>query len=314
MDKKSPVLFERYLSMQQPVAVSLPPTQSGAAPGQEIPGEIFGVPVSMGNYYFAKRVAWMFPRPWGASDLPETERENAVWESLIFHYEAYQRGIAPSEQEVESMINAFLKDEKQPFTRGGDPEAYRRWVVEKAREEPELFENQVRFLIQIRKLRDKLLQEQKVAVSEEEMRQVFLDEQNHVGGEMVVFDTKDEAQAFYEKVKSPKAWEKMKADGRQKVRPVSLMTLEAYMDLWSIPNDQMYAFHGMKLGSVGPPMPFGKQWCVYRLLDKRVGNLEDFQKGRDAYFKKVEMKKKYEGMKQQLEELKKAAQLKVFVK
>ena len=41
----------------------------------EAAGEIFGQPVSASNYYFAKRVAYMFARPWGAADLPEADRD-----------------------------------------------------------------------------------------------------------------------------------------------------------------------------------------------------------------------------------------------
>ncbi|MBI3011069.1 MAG: peptidyl-prolyl cis-trans isomerase [Candidatus Omnitrophica bacterium] len=282
-------------------------------PRQErVAGEIFGTPVSVGNYAFAKRVASMFPRPWGASDLPEAEREPAIWESLILHYEAFRRGVRATDEEVETMVNGLLRNYDRPFGRRDDPDAYRRWVVETLYEEVELFENQIRYLIQIQKLKDQMLQEQRTVADEEELRQEFLNEKHHVGGEMVTFDTQEDAQTFYEQVNDPKAWETMKAKGDSKVRPVSLMTLEAYMDLWGIPKDQMYAFHAMELGAVGPPMPFGKHWCVYRLLEKRTGDLKDFPAARDAYQKQVEMKKKYEALKRWIEQLKVSARLRVF--
>ena len=50
----------------------------------------------------------------------------------------------------------------------------------------------------------------------------------------------------------------------------------------------------MSLGSVGPPLPFGKKWGVFRLLEKRTGDLRDFPKARDHYSRHVEQKKKYQ--------------------
>ncbi len=147
----------------------------------------------------------------------------------------------------------------------------------------ELFENQIRYLLQNRKLKDQVFQEQRVIVTEEEVKQQFLNEKHHVGGELVVLDTKDEAEAFYEEAKDPIHWEAMKAQGTRRVRPVSLMNLQAIINLWGVPKEQIYAFHAMNLGSVGPPMPFGKKWGVFRLLEKRTGDLKDFPNERDAY-------------------------------
>ena len=291
------------------VAATSPPVES------EIAGEIFGVPVTRDNYYFAKLVANIFTRPWGAADLPEPEREAIVWENLILHYTAFERGIQVSAEEIEQAVNQLLKDEKQSFTRTSDPQAYKDWVKKTLNEDTELLENQMRYLITLRKLKDQVREEQQVVVSEQDMQQEFLNEQNHVGGEAVMFDSKDEAQAFYMKYKDPAAWEKMKASGEKNVRPVSLMTLEAYIDLWSIPKDQMYAFHSQEIGSVGQPMPFGpKQWAVYHLLEKRVGDLAEFPAHRDEYYRQLQVKKKYEALQQWVERRKADARLKVLIK
>ena len=289
---------------------SAPKPLPARSPDAPIAGVIFGVPVPASNYYFAKRVSYMFPHPW-EEHLSDADRERAIWEALILHYESFRRGVTVSDKDMEEKINAVLKNEKQPFTRSGDPAAYAAWVKETLREDVELFENQMRYLFQIDQLKDEIRRSLPVTATEEEMQQEFLNEKHHVGGEMVTFETKDEAQAFYERVKEPAAWEAMKASGQPQVKPVSLMTLEAYMDLWGIPKEQMYAFHAMALGSVGPPMPFGKQWCVYRLLDKRTGDLNDFPKERDAYEAQIKAKKRYEGLKKWIEELKGSAKLEI---
>ena len=287
------------------------PSASARPSGGPAAGLIFGVPVSVENYYFAKQVAYMFPRPWEEGLSPE-DRERVIWESLILHYESFRRGLSVSEEELEQWINQVLKEQGQSFKRSQDPAAYAAWVKDKVQEDVALFENQMRYLFQIDKLNNEMRQSLPVTVTEEEMRQEFLNEQNHVGGEMVTFDTREEAQAFYERVKEPSAWEAMKAGGEVQVRPVSLMTLEAYMDLWGIEKEPMYAFHAMEIGSVGPPMPFGKQWCVYRLLNKRIGNLEEFPAKRDGYYEQLKSKKQYEGLKQWIEDLKASAHLTVL--
>ncbi len=279
--------------------------------GEQSAGRIFGQSVPLGNYYFAKRVSYMFPRPW-EENASAADRERFIWEALILHFESFRRGIAITDEELEKRINNVLKGQKQAFTRKEDPAAYEKWVKESLNEDTSLFENQMRYLYQVDKLKDQMRESFSVSVTEEEMQQEFLNEQNHVGGEMVTFEQKAEAEAFYQKYKEPGAWEKMKEKGDPKVRPVSLMTLEAYMDLWGIPKAQMVAFHGLELGSIGEPMPFGKQWCVYRLLDKRVGDLTEFPKRRDEYVKQLTIKKQYEELKKWTESLKESAKLEIF--
>jgi hypothetical protein len=278
-----------------------------------VAGEIFGIPVSMGNYSFAKRVASIFPRPWGAADVSPVEREQLVWESLVLHYEGFRRGIAVSEEELDTTVDELLRDLGQSFRRRRDAEAYRRWVKATLHEDVELFETQMRYLVQIRKLKDQMFERQRVTVSEEEMQREFLNDQHHLGGELVVFSTKAEAEVFYEDVKQPSRWDAMKARGTPPVRTFSPMTLTAIIDLWGVSREQARRCHAMSLGSVGPPMPFGKQWAVVRLLEKRTGDLRDFPKARVRYLRKVERTKKYQALTQWIETLKQAAHPVTFV-
>ncbi|MCM8812139.1 MAG: hypothetical protein NC910_03700 [Candidatus Omnitrophica bacterium] len=308
------LLFAAVLSTSGPAEPVEDPSAADPA------GEIFGTPVPLSNYQFARRVTAMFPRPWGANSASAEEQERFTWENLILHFEGHRRGITVSDDELERQINEFLKGNKQTFTRRGDPDAYQKWVKEYIGETPDLFENQTRYLVQIAKVRDLIWNDVQVTVTEEEMQQEFLNEKHHVGGEMVIFDSREEAQAFYEKHKSRRAWEKMKAADRKKpekerrVRPVSTMTLEAYIELWGIPKEQIYAFHAGEIGSVAPPMPFGSsQWCVYRLLDKRSGDLADFPKERDRYREQIDYKNRLKAQRAKIDELIASANLKVFV-
>ncbi len=282
---------------------------SGPATGK-VAGYIFGAPVPSENYQFAKRVSSLFGP--GQERWSEADRERAVWEALILHYEAFRRGISATEEELEQRINQILRDNQRSFTRANDPAAYAQWVAETLQEDVALFEGQVQYLLQIDKLKDHIRGSLPVAVTEQEMQEEFLNEKHHVGGEMVVFDTPEEARALSERAQDPAQWEAMKAKGEPRVRPVNLMTLEAYIHLWEVPKEQIYAFHAMDIGSVGPPMPFGTQWCVYRLLEKRTGDLKDFPRERESYHQQLKLKKQYEGLQRWIEELKASAQLKVL--
>lgn len=89
--------------------------------------------------------------------------------------------------------------------------------------------------------------------------------------------------------------------------------LTAIIDLWGVPGEQIHALHAMRLGSVGPPIPFGKQWGVLRLLEKRTGDLRGFPKERAHYVRKVERKKEYQALQQWIEALKQTARPAIFV-
>jgi len=297
-----------FSTLGRPISTAKPAADASPEPAA---GRIFDRPVPVANYYFAKRVLYTFPRPW-EENLEPAVRERAIWEALILHYESFRRNITVTDEELEKRINSVLKAQKQTFTRAGDPAAYAQWVKTTLNEDVELFENQMRYLYQVDKLRDDVRRSLPVSVTDDELQQEFLNEQHHVGGDMVTFDSRDEAQTFYNTVKTPKAWEAMKKKGARTIRPVSLMTLEAYMDLWSIPKDQMYAFHALPIGAIGEPMPFGKQWCVYRLLEKRTGDLAEFPAQRDAYVQQVTAKKQYDALKVWIEDLKRSAKLEVY--
>lgn len=126
------------------------------SPASDLAGYIFGVPVPLGNYYFAKRVLLMFPHP-GEEDLDAPAQEEAIWEALVLHYESFRRGVTVSDGELEQWINGVLHVQQQPFTRSQDPAAYAAWVQRTLQEDVVLFENQMRYLYQIQKLKEMML-------------------------------------------------------------------------------------------------------------------------------------------------------------
>jgi len=58
---------------------------------------------------------------------------------------------------------------------------------------------------------------------------------------------------------------------------VIVLTLQAIVDLWGVPKEVIEDFHAQELGTVYQPMPFGRKWGVFRLLDKRTGTMDKFE-------------------------------------
>jgi parvulin-like peptidyl-prolyl isomerase len=73
----------------------------------------------------------------------------------------------------------------------------------------------------------------------------------------------------------------------------------------------MYALHAQPIGAVAL-LPFGNQWGVYRLGDKRTGDLADFPAKRDAYVRQVTQKKQHAALQRWIAQLKESANLKVL--
>lgn len=277
-----------------------------------VAGEFFGVPVSLDNYHFAKRVAYTFQRPWESGRTPE-ETEEAIWENLILSYEAYRRNLEVTDEELDEWIGKFLKGQEVAFVHTEEPETYARWVKETLNADIPFFENQMRYLYQIEKLKRTVRESFEPEVTEEEMRQEFLNEKHHVGGEFAVFETREEAEAFYQKMKDPERWETRKKKEPGLIRPFSIITLEAIIDLWGMSKEEAYELHALDVGEVSRPLPFGRKFGVYHLLDKRTGDLKDFPGEREAYRRQLTLKKQYEALKAWIADLKERADLKVFV-
>jgi len=286
--------------------------QAPLQPG-EIAGEIFGVPIPMNNYYFAKRVHLTFKDDEALKFTPE-QMEDYVFANLIYSFEANKRGIKVTDEEMDQWIDSVLQAVNVKIEHKKDPEAYKKWVTESLKSEVIFFENQMRYLAEIEKLKREMVKEMKVEVSEEEMLEDFMNIQNHVGGEYTLFDTKEEADAFYDKYKNQLDWDAMKKEKPDLVKPFSLITIQAIIDLWGVPKEEINAFHQLALGSVGKPLPFGKKWGVFRLMEERTGKPEDYVAKKEDNRKRVEIRKQYKARDQWLKDIIKEANLKIFVK
>ncbi len=186
-------------------AMNIPNVCAQDAPAEEsqVAGEFFGVPVSLANYYFAKRVVMTFGAKWRGTPKDEAELEDLVWQELLFSYEAFNRGITPSKKAVDDEIEKMLKADKVDFSFRVDKEKYQQWVKDKLNEPIEAFHNQMEHLVKLEKLRTEIIDSFDPKVTEEDAYAKFLNEYNTLMVELKEFDDLEAAQEFYNKSIAP---------------------------------------------------------------------------------------------------------------
>ena len=280
---------------------------------QEFSGELFGMPVPMGNYYFVKDVIILFGNQWGAQPTTAEELENCIWDNLLLSYEAFRRDITVKQDEVDAEITKMLQAEKVQFDWKQEKGAYAKWVKEKTNGTVELFENRISHLIQLKTLRQQVLDSIVTTANDEEAYQEFLNEYNTLSVELVQFDELKNAEEFCKKIKTnPKLWEKEKNKRPKDFKRPGFVALEFLMDIWKFPKDAVYKMMQMKVGDIYPPEPIYKGYGVFKVLQQRPADESQYPKLKDSYHEQIRMKKKYDGLKEWFENLKKEANIKIY--
>ena len=281
----------------------------------EFAGEFFGAPVPIGNYYFVKGVIMVFGNRFGSQPQTAQELEDCVWDGLLLSYEAFRRNITVSQEEVENEIAKIIKEEKVEFDWKKERDAYTQWVKKRANEPVEVFENQIRHLIQLERLRKEVMESIKPEVTEEEAYQKFLNEYNTLGIELLQFDELKDAEKFYKKSKKgPKSWEAEKAKRPKDFKRPGFVALEFLMEMWKLPKDAVYQMMQMEIGQIYPPTPIYKGYGVFKILEKRPAEEAGYPQLKNYYYEKIRAIKKYEGFNEWIKNLKKEADIKVYKK
>lgn len=280
---------------------------------EQFAGEFFGVQVPIGNYYFVKGAIMVFGFRGGAQPTTEQELEDCVWNDLVLSYEAFRRNISVSQEEVEAEITKMLKAEKAEFDWKADKDAYTKWVKEKTNEATELFENQLKHLLQLQKLRNQVMEGIVTTATEDEAHQEFLNEYNTLGIELLQFDELKDAEDFYQKSKKDtNFWEEEKKKEPTKFKRPGFVALEFLMDMWKLPKEAVYKMMEMQVGEIYGPSPIYKGYGVFKILEKRPAKEEEYPKIKDSYYKQIQMKKKYEALNEWIKGLKQEANIKVY--
>lgn len=119
------------------------------------PGSIFGKEVSFRDYLLANRAVQIFLlKPEEDNTPPPLEDiEAKTWEFLVLQREARNRKIEVTDDELRERLYELLAANKEvPFT----GEQYTAWVRVNFREEPHEFEKQLREMVRIQKLLDRI--------------------------------------------------------------------------------------------------------------------------------------------------------------
>ena len=122
-------------------------TQHNSAP--QFAGEFFGIRVTLQNYYFVKGVISVFGNKWGPQPQSQEELEKAIWDQLLMSFEAFRRGVEINQEEVDEEINKILAAERVEFDWKKDKTSYEKWVKDKTNGSAEVFEGQLKHLIQL---------------------------------------------------------------------------------------------------------------------------------------------------------------------
>lgn len=280
---------------------------------QQVAGEFFGMPVSMDNYRFAKSAIVIFGPRWGAQPKTPQELEDRVWEDLLLSYEAFRRNVPVEAKEVEEEVTKLLEAEKVTFDWKKDKDAYGKWVTERVKEPAQLFENQIRHLLQLQKVRMQVIDSFVPQVTEDEAYQEYLDQYNTLSLELVQFDDIKAAEDFYNKMKNPKLWDKKgKKDPKFAQRP-GFVSLQFLMDMWKIPRSDVYAMLDLPVNSVYKPAPVYRGYGVFRTLQKRVAEKEKFGELKKSYLDQVKRKKQFNSFGEWLKAFKKDSKMKVYL-
>ncbi|MGD9014631.1 MAG: hypothetical protein PVI33_01215 [Candidatus Omnitrophota bacterium] len=297
----------------------LPPafTQEGTGES-ELAGEFFGIPVSLGNYYFAKRVVLTFDAQWRGVPQDAEELEDLTWQELLFSYEAFRRGIQVTNEEKEAEIDKIMQAEKAEFNWKEDKKEYAKWVEDKIKGPVDLFENQIEHLLRIEKLRQQVLGSIEPEATKKEAYDKFLDEYNSLGVELIQFEDSQlqEAEKLYRQAKSdPEAWEEKKQEKPEAFKNLSgPYALDFLINLWGFQREDAYKMIKMKPGQFYKPFPIYKGYAVLKIISTRKADPEKFDERKEQYFDKVKNIKKYQGFKDWAAGLKKQANIKVFIK
>jgi len=282
---------------------------------QKILGELFGMPVPEGNYFIVQGAITVFGNRLGPEAKTPEEKENYIWGQLLLSYEAFRRGIDVSHEELAQEAEKILKQENVQFDFKSDKEAYEKWAREKINVSSALFENMLRHLLQVEKLRQQVMESIEPPVSRQEAFDEFLKEYNTLSVELILFNERKGAENFYKSARQdPKFWdeEKVKRPGDFK-RP-GLVSTEFLMDIWRFRKEDCLRMMKEKIAVIYGPFPIYKGYALAKVLEKRPAEKKEFEKVRKSYYEQVKRRKRYQALDQWFKDLKKQAGIKIYQK
>ncbi|MFC1631747.1 peptidylprolyl isomerase [Candidatus Omnitrophota bacterium] len=281
-------------------------------PSSEAIGEAFGKVVSASEFIYYYKTASIFTRT-GQEDRSEEDIREEAWQNLVFSQEARRLNMTISRQELEEELKRLLSEKDVEF---GSNE-YNVFVISQFGEDADLFERRIEDLLLI----NKFMQTKgnpEINVSEEEMKQKFLNQYNSFESEYIKFDSQEEAEKFQKQVQeNPGLWkptyDEKRELGQEGSAWINIMSLEALIDLWKIPKDDAYRILSHQEGDfIAAKFYYGD--AVFRLLYRRDADLEKYDEKKQQYYRDLMTKsRKHKITKEYFDELLKRAAVRDYV-
>ena len=241
--------------------------------------------------------------------------EEATWEQLLLSLVAFSKNVTVTDQEIQDEIGKILQAENVGFDWKTDKAAYEGWLKEKIKEPAVVFENQVKHLLQLEKLRNIVRDGMNPEIPEIEARQEFMMNKGMLNLELVKFAEEKEADEFYKKVKGRfRVWENEKKKTPKIFKRPGFVTLVYLNKLWSIPQDALEKMLEKDKDEIYPPRPVYKGWGVFKILEKKAADEALFVQEKEGYYERVRNRKKSEGLDEWIKQLKAQANIKVYKK
>lgn len=280
---------------------------------QQIVGMIFDNPVPLSNYEFVSKTISSFGNPFGAAPKNAREFEELVWEQLVLSYEAFRRNINISEKELEEEVGEILTKEKLPFDYKNDSLALEDWVNKRFGVSFVTYRNQLRHILQLRKLLEEVKKSFRLQITEKELRQVFLDENTSLDLEFALFKDESQAWEFFHKAKKEKGyWEKMKSQSPYLFKRTGLLVFSFLVNAWKFPREDLQRMLKLPLGTIYKPLSVYGGFAVSRLQNRRIADESYFALRRYVYYDKLMAKKNEEALKMWVNRLKDKAKIQIF--
>lgn len=255
--------------------------------------------------------------------------EELIWEDLILSDAAAKRKIEVQPDEVDVVMEKLLREEKVNFRWKEDKENFKKWIEEKIGISEEFFRKCLRQLTMIDKLRQKIEAKEEPEINTLEVYQKLLTDAGTVeaayskffealttpADDILRFNNLNEAGQFYKKIKRrPGSWDEKKRKEPKLFKQPGFVALDFLINMWGFKREDSYKMMDKEAGAFYPPAPIYKGYGVFKILEIRKADDAEFAKRKDYYFDRVKMIKKYDLYKEWVEELKKKANIKVYIK
>jgi peptidylprolyl isomerase len=280
----------------------------------DVTGEAFGKNVSSREFFYYYKTASMFTRTGETGKRNDEDVRQEAWQNLIFVKEANSIGIHISKEELKEELKRLLKEKDVEY--GSD--SYAAWVMKSFGEDVATFEKRIEDLMVINLLLKEKLNPS-VTVTEEEMKEKFLNQYNSFESEYILFTNEKEASDFAVQCKkNPRLWydayQAKKPLGQKGASWINIMSLEALIDLWKIPKeDAIRILNGAEGDFIAAKNYYGD--VVFRLLYRRKADLKDYNQEKQEYYRNMLTQvKKHKIAQDYLNDLFKRANFRDFLK